>query len=200
MTMDAAFDQLMTRLRAGDQGAAAQVFDRFANRLIGLARACLDRRLRRKVDPEDVVQSVYKSFFFRQAQGQFNPSDWDNLWSLLTVITVRKCGRWKMHFLSQKRDINSELTPPPGLDDSTPDWEALADDPTPAEAAILNETLECLLRSLEGRDRDIVSLSLQGYSPVEISKELGRPRRTVFRVLARVKKRLEAMRTAEMAS
>ena len=44
---------------------------------------------RQKVDPEDVVQSAFRSFFTRQAAGQFDVASWDDLWGLLVVITVR---------------------------------------------------------------------------------------------------------------
>ena len=88
------FDGVMADLRAGDQAAAAAVFRRFATRLAGLAGAKLDARLRGKVDPDDVLQSVYRSFFGRHAAGQFDFDGWDGLWSLLTTITVRKCAAW----------------------------------------------------------------------------------------------------------
>src|SRR4051794_22331363 len=91
MTGDGSFDNIMTRLRAGDDGTTREVFRRFAARLIGLARSQLDSRIIRKEDPEDVVQSVYRSFFRRAADGQFACDTWGDLWSLLTVITVRKC-------------------------------------------------------------------------------------------------------------
>ena len=53
------FDDVMGRLRAGEQSAAAtEIFHRFARRLIGLARTRLDDRVRGKVDAEDVLQSV----------------------------------------------------------------------------------------------------------------------------------------------
>src|SRR5690242_9456367 len=55
------FADLMARLRAGDDAAAAALFQRFATRLIALARGRLDGLVRRKVDPEDVVQSVFRS-------------------------------------------------------------------------------------------------------------------------------------------
>src|SRR5437868_8199770 len=82
------FVELAARLHAGDQGAATEVFRRFAGRLIALARTKLDIRIRRKEDPEDVVQSVYRSFFGRYQAGQYDLATWEALWSLLTVITV----------------------------------------------------------------------------------------------------------------
>jgi hypothetical protein len=42
MTRDDSFADRMLRLRQGDEAAAAGVFDRFAHRLIGLARLRLE--------------------------------------------------------------------------------------------------------------------------------------------------------------
>jgi DNA-directed RNA polymerase specialized sigma24 family protein len=67
----------------------------------------------------------------------------------------------------------------------------LADEPTSSVAAMLTETLEGLLRELQGRDRDILTLAVQGHTPAEISKELGRPERTVYRLLECIRKRLQ---------
>ncbi len=192
MTADSSFANVMTRLRAGDGTAARQIFDRFANRLIGLARVHLDSKVRQKIDPEDVLQSACKSFFVRFAQDEFDLTSWDNLWALLTVITVRKCHRWTAHFRTGKRDVNAEATPVPGSD-SEPDWQALSADPKPAEVAMLADLVEGLLRQLPPENRPILSLALQGYSAAEISKQLNRPERTVSRVLKRIKERLEQL-------
>lgn len=183
---DLSFNDLMTRLRAGDEHAARQVFQQYAGRLIALARSRLGSGLRQKVDPEDVLQSVYKSFFTRQARGQVEAADWDGLWSLLTVITLRKCGRWVERFHTGMRRLAAEVGP-----DSASSWEAVASDPTPEEAAMLTETVERLLEGLEGRERQIVALALQGADVAEIAAEVGRTRRTVQRVLARVKEQLQ---------
>jgi RNA polymerase sigma-70 factor (ECF subfamily) len=193
MAEDRSFAAVMHRLRAGDEAAAADVFHRFPNRLIALARTHLHGRLRQKVDPEDVLQSVYKSFFLRHAQGQLNPQGWDSLWSLLTVITVRKCGRWRERFHAGRRDVGDEVALQPPAGESGSGWEAMAGDPSPSEVAVLTEMVEALRRGLEGRDRDIVALTLQGYTASEISTQLGRPERTVYRVLGRVKKRLQRL-------
>jgi RNA polymerase sigma-70 factor (ECF subfamily) len=191
MSVVNSFGHLMSRLRAGDEQAASEVFHRFAHRLVALARTRLDRRLRQKIDPEDILQSVYKSFFRRHRQGQFDLADWDSLWSLLTLLTVRKCRQWVRRFHADRRDIDREPGPVGEPDGSGPGWEALARDPTPEEAAMLAETVENLLKGLKERDRAIVSLSLQGYAAAEISAQLVLPQRTVFRVLERVKQGLQ---------
>jgi RNA polymerase sigma-70 factor (ECF subfamily) len=191
MGPDDSFDCLMTRLRAGDDDAAAEVFNRFARRLIGLARSRLDHLIRGKVDPEDILQSVYRSFFLRHAAGDFHLDGWDGLWGMLTVITVRKCDYRRKFFRAARRDVEREATPR----GDGPTFEAATREPTPAEAAELAEIVERLMRELVGREKDILALSLQGYNNVEISAQVRRTERTVQRVLKRVRERLEEMRT-----
>jgi RNA polymerase sigma-70 factor (ECF subfamily) len=191
------FTDLMARLRAGEEPAAADLFHRFAQRLIALARSRLDQRLRQKVDPEDVLQSVYQSFFLRHTQRQFELASWDDLWSLLTVLTLRKCSRWARYFHTAGRDVARETSLEVLADTPDPDRGLLAAEPTPEEAAVLTENVEQLFRGLEERDRAIVSLSLQGYSVREIGACLGRPQRTIFRVLERVKQRMLRLQAAE---
>src|SRR5262245_60853885 len=91
MSQHQSFAALLGGLHAGDPDAAALVFRRYAHRLIGLAATRLDRLIRQKAGPEDVVQSVFRSFFTRQRQGQFQLHGWDSLWDVLAAITVRKC-------------------------------------------------------------------------------------------------------------
>src|SRR6266478_2806061 len=88
MAEEPSFDDLMTRLRADDSMAATNLFRRYSRRLIGLARTRLQGEMKRKVDPEDVMQSVFRSFFRRHADGKFELEGWDNLWSLLACITL----------------------------------------------------------------------------------------------------------------
>jgi len=181
MTTD--FPNLMARLRRGDGDAATEVVRRYAQRLVALARGRLDRVIRTKVDPEDVMQSVYASFFRRQAEGDFELDDWDGLWALLAVITLRKCGHRAEYFHAAMRDVRRE----------SEGAELPAADPTPSHAAMLTETVEALMRDLDGRERDMLALSLQGHDTAAISAEVGRTERTVQRVLKKVRERLEAM-------
>jgi RNA polymerase sigma-70 factor (ECF subfamily) len=196
MAGDSSFEDLMSRLRGGDQAAAREIFERFAQRLIGLARNRLAPAIRQKVDPEDVMLSAMRSFFTRHANGQFDLADWDGLWSLLTVITLRKCGHRVEYFQAARRDVRREARAA-DPDDSAARWEAVAREPTPAEAAMLTETVEQVLRGVDERDRPIVEMALQGHKAPEISEKLGRSERTVYRLLSRVHARLQRLCTAD---
>src|SRR2546421_2125099 len=121
----------MARLRAGDEAAAARIFEQFARRLAGLARRRLTQDVRAKVDPEDVVQSALRTFFVHQGEGQYHFGGWHDLWNLLAAITVRKCGGRIDYYRAAKRDAAREAAPP---EDSAALWEPLAREPTPSEA------------------------------------------------------------------
>src|SRR5947208_1520974 len=73
-------------------------------------------------------------------------------------------------------------------------WQGIAREPTPAEAAMLAETVEHLMRNLDERDRRILEMSLRQEPVPQISAEVGCTERTVRRVLERVRKRLERQR------
>src|SRR5262245_55227837 len=194
MAADQSFTDLMDRLNAGDDAAAAEIFHRFAHRLIGLARTRLDRLLQAKVDPEDVMQSVYRSFFRRQSENHYHLDGWDGLWGMLTVITLRKCGHRGEYFQAARRDVRREASAANGRDQPDLEFACLARDPTPSHAARLAETVEQIMRTLEGRERDIFALSLQGCTIAEISEQAGRTERTVQRVLKRVREQPTEMR------
>lgn len=74
-----------------------------------LARGRLYPQILQRIDPEDVTQSVFRSFFQRQKAGQFTLRDWGALWGLLVTMTIRKCGRRADEFYAARRDKR----PPP---------------------------------------------------------------------------------------
>jgi len=197
MGSSSSFTDVMARLRSGDEAAARQVFQRFVHRLVGLARDRLGRDLRRRVDPEEVVQSAYKSFFLRYGAGKLEVRDWGSLWSLLTVITLRKCVDRVDYHRAQGRDIRREASARVEATGSEPWWAAVSREPTPEEAAVLAETVEQLLRGLEEDERPMLEMSLQGYTSKEIGERLGVSERTARRVRERVRKRLERMQLTD---
>lgn len=167
-------------------------FERFTRRLIGLARSHLDIRLQHKIDPEDVVQSAYKSFFLRYGEGTLAAEGWDGLWGLLTVITLRKCADRVRYFKTEARDLSREAKA--SGEENEPWRETIGREPTPEQATLLAETVESLLSGLNQDERPIVELTLQGHSTQEISQQLGRAERSVRRLRERVRGQLEKLR------
>src|SRR4051794_9400207 len=106
------FAEFLAKLRNRDDEAAREVFQRFAARLIGLARQRVTGSLKNKVDPEDVVQSAYKSFFHRYGGRELEAVDWNNLWGLLALITIRKCVERVAYHRAQCRDARREAASP----------------------------------------------------------------------------------------
>lgn len=191
MAQNESFAALMNHLRAGDSAAAAQLVGQYHERLRALAKKRLAPRLRQKVDPDDVLQSVYKSFFLRFERGEFQVEDADSLWSLLTLITIRKCSGRAEYFLAACRNVNREATDCLSASGSLqPGRQLVSKEPTPEEAACLTETLEHLMRGMESWECEILALSLQGHSIEEVSRQVGRAERTVERVRSRIRKRL----------
>lgn len=167
-----------------------RLFEQFSRRLIGLARGHLDARLQHKVDPEDVVQSAYKSLLLRYGEGALAAEGWAGIWGLLTRITIRKCADRARFHRAACRDLRRELAP--SVEGSSADpWQPAGREPTPDEACVLAETIEALLSRLDNDERVMVEMTLQGFSTEEISEHTGRAERSVRRLRERVRKYLE---------
>jgi RNA polymerase sigma-70 factor (ECF subfamily) len=180
MTRLVAFPNLAARLRARDPEAAADVVRRFSRRLAALARRRLHIAVRQRLDPEDVVQSAFRSFFQRHAVGQFDFDGWEDLWRLLACITARKCARKAVRAL---RELSDEAA-----------LAARADPrPSPEETASLADTLQHLLRDVSAQEHEILVLRLQGFSSLEISQRLGCTERKVQRLVVRLRERLQRL-------
>ncbi len=187
MSADVSFQELMTKVRAGDDAAETLVFRRYVRRLVGLAGHQFDARLRERIDVEDVVLSACKSFFLRCRRDAFEVADWDEIWSILAMITLRKVSTRLERERSLRRDMSRELV---GSDANR--LMSLIPDrsPTPEEAAIFSETVEQLFGATEAGDRPIVEQILMGYNSEEIAGRCDCSLRTVGRVRQRARRRL----------
>jgi RNA polymerase sigma-70 factor (ECF subfamily) len=196
VSQELSFSALAAGLRDGDAEAAAHVFRRYARRLIAVAARRLDPVIRERAGPEDVVQSVFRSFFTRQQAGQFELATWDSLWDVLVLITVRKCCNRAAYFRAARRDVRREFAVPAHADAGA-GWEALDREPTPEEAAQLAETTEDLLAAFDAPERAVVELRLQGHEILEICAALGCSERKVYRVLQRARQELRRRQAAD---
>ena len=188
--MEAPSADLMARWREGDQNAAEEMFRRYAERLRALARSRLSARLARHVDPDDVVQSAYRSFFTAARDGRYALRRSGDLWRLLAAITLHKLRRQVERHTARKRAGARERHFGGDNGFCGLPAEALAREPTPQEAAALADTLEQVFRGLEPLQRRMIELRLQGCGLDEIADDVRRSERTVRRLLELVKGRL----------
>lgn len=176
---------LLQRLEQGDDAAGRAVFLRFARRMIELAERNLALWLRNKVEPEDIVQSVFRSFFTNCPTADWQFADWNSLWELLAKMTVCKCAKKAGHWQRQKRSVQRERT--------FPDDGLTIPEPTPDEVVEFTDLLATLLRSFEPRGQTIITLILGGFTVGEIAERVGCSRRTVFRTLNRAETALQQL-------
>lgn len=100
---------LLARWQAGDQEAAQAIYQRYAQRLCALAEKDIGERLARRVGPEDIVQSVFRTFFRRTGDGQFAVDHSGSLWRLLVRITANKVLRHAEREGAARRDMKVEV-------------------------------------------------------------------------------------------
>ena len=176
--------RLAEGLRGGDPSAAEEVFARYARRLALLAERRLSRRVAARVDGEDVVQSAFRTFFRRCAEGEFRIDDSADLWRLLATITIRKAQANARRHTAERRDVNAEAAGDGALES------ALTGDPGPDEAATLVDQIDALLHGLPPLYARLLDLRLQGRTVAEAAEEMGVSRQTVYRALDLLRQRL----------
>jgi len=185
-------DEFIAKLRSGDSAAADRLFHEYAGRLAAVVRRRLGWRFRRKLDPEDVVQSVFRSFIRYQHGRDMRFENWDALWGLLSLIAMRKVGRVASHFAADRRNLALEHSVALlSADSDDVQVEAVSHEPDPQHLAMVAETIASLLAELDTRDRTIVRLALEGCSTEQIAANISRSERTIQRVLRRLAVRLE---------
>jgi RNA polymerase sigma factor (sigma-70 family) len=191
---------LVERWRQGDQQAAAELFRRYAERLVALARSRLSRKESQRVDPEDIVQSVYRSFFTDTREGRYELQRGGDLWRLLVTITLHKVQNQVQRLKTKKRAVAREQAF--ASEDSLMMLQShlAAQEPSPLEAVLLADQVEQLMRGLEAVERRMLEMRLQGHSIDEIAAAVRCGERTVRRALTEIKQRLQTWQAGEAGS
>ena len=97
MSDESSFADLMRRVRAGDEPAAAELVRRYESAVRRSVRLRLNQRLRRAVDSLDVGQAVLGSFFVRVAAGQYEVETPEQLLKLLSTMVRHKISKLARH-------------------------------------------------------------------------------------------------------
>ena len=177
---------LLRRLRGGSEDAATQLYRRYAHRLRALARANTSAHLARRVDAEDIVQSVFRVFFAAASQGLYDVPAGEDLWKLLLVIALNKIRAEGVFHRAAKRDIRAtaeldrrDATEPEDDDEFATSFLRL----------VVRDTLE----QLPEFERRLIELRMEGYEVNEIAQAVGRSKRTVERGLQQARTRLKEL-------
>jgi RNA polymerase sigma factor (sigma-70 family) len=183
--------ELLERFQNGDREAAGLLYARYADRLRALTRRKSSAALACRLDPDDIVQSVFRNFFHAAREGGYDVPPGDDLWKLLLVIALNKIRARGTFHRAAKRDVRRTRRIE-GLDPYT-----LAKENPLGKSGVtfLKMAADEALAQLPSLQRRIVELRMQGYQVHEIAKETGRSLRTVERTLQHCRRHLTALLT-----
>jgi RNA polymerase sigma-70 factor (ECF subfamily) len=170
-------DGLLRRLQGGDPEALGELFARCRDRLRVMVALRLDRRLRGRLDPSDVLQEAFLEAAGRVAEYAASPSLGPYLW-LRQLTFQRLLLLHRQHLEVQARDAGREAPWADGSVTAEGLAELLADPgTTPSGAAARREARDRLheaLARLEPLDRDVLALRhFEHLSNAEAAQVLG---------------------------
>jgi RNA polymerase sigma factor (sigma-70 family) len=189
-------------LRSADpavrQQAARRIWERFEPRLLELVRRRLNPRLRVRADEEDIVQSLFQSFFAApQDEHGSLPEDRDGLWRLLVWLAMCKVANTAHRHQALRRDFRREDVPWKAAElcsANLASWMAEVEDRAalpPQDAVIFQDEFERLLGLLPEDLQQIFVWRLEGHTNAEIGNAINRTERTVELKMRIIRKTLE---------
>jgi DNA-directed RNA polymerase specialized sigma24 family protein len=190
VSQDGSITKWIGELKAGDDEAARQIWQRYCQRLIELAHQNLRSSSRRVADEEDAVICAFHSFCRRARDGRFpDLQDRDDLWHLLVRITTRKALN-QATFLQRQKRGGGNVRGDSAFEELNSNGQAegiaaiVSKEPTPELAATVAEEIQRLLDDL-GNERlhQIACWKLEGYTHAEVGEKLNCSTRTVARKL-----------------
>ena len=180
------------RLKAGEVAVAQNLWNRYSEELLRVAKQRLGASPRGIGDEEDVALSVFGSIFRGVAEGRFeNILNRDELWWLLLTITKRKSVDHIRRETAQKRHRHPDE---PGTDPAISPQIALNElvgsSPTPDFVVAFEEQFLRLLHLIrKDQLREIAILRIEGYNVAEIAQKLAIGMRAVERKLQLIRKK-----------
>lgn len=193
----------LVRLKSGDSLAGDALWQRYLQRLIGLARYKLADAPRRAADEEDVVQSAFNGFLQGVEQQRFpRLESRDDLWQVLVMLTERKAIGQKRYERAARRgagrvrgesgfgDVNGDEGGQAGI------GQVAGLEPSPEFAVEFADHLAHLLQRLQGEQlREVALAKLEGHTNREIASKLDLSLRAVERKLHLIRRKWEELDT-----
>jgi RNA polymerase sigma-70 factor (ECF subfamily) len=159
---DAEIVALVARLKAGDNSALAELFDKHRDKLRRMVQVRLDHRLAGRVSASDVLQEAYIDAL-KRVEHYFDKPDQPFFGWLRLVVGQRLADVHREH-LAQKRNASQDVpihAGAPGADSACLAACLLGDQTSPSHAAARNEAfvrLEEALNQMDPIDREVLAL------------------------------------------
>lgn len=183
-------EDMIDAANQGREFADSEIHRAFVRRLVALSNRYISERFRSKVEAEDVVQSVFKSFFLKQRDEEYEIEESDDLWRLLAKITVAKTINKIKQFRTIKRSVSREIV---RNENDGSSFFGANDQPAAVDSLVFQELLDNLFNRLPDNLQRIVCLKLQGYTHFEIGEIEKCSTRTVIRSLKKIRSEFESM-------
>ncbi len=150
-------DDLIRRVRAGDQDAASELVKRYEPAIRRAVRFRLaDARLGALLDSMDICQSVLGSFFIRVATGQYKLETPEQLLKLLTAMARNKLISQARKQHAQRRDTRRITS---GDHD---EGQFVSARPSPSNEVAVRDLLQEVERRLSPDERRMLALKNEG--------------------------------------
>ncbi|QDV47632.1 RNA polymerase sigma factor RpoE [Stieleria neptunia] len=186
MSDDKTVSRWIDQVKDGDSIAAAELWQHYYDRLVRNVRNHLRGQNRGVADEEDVVVSVFESFYRAAEQGRYpEMSDRADLWRLLLKMSARKVIDKRRRERRQRRGGGERtFSLAAGSDGEDALIEVIGDEPTPDMVLTMTESVESLLSHLgDGQLREIAIGKMEGFSNAELATRLSCSERTIERRL-----------------
>jgi DNA-directed RNA polymerase specialized sigma24 family protein len=183
---------MLGRLKAGDAESARQLWERYFENLVRVARGRLRDACRAVADEEDVALDTIDSFLRGVRDGRFPALNEEDLWRILVAITGRKAMKLKQHEHRLKRGagrvISEVVLAAQAVESGGVLSEAPSRGPSPELAAILVEEYHRRFQALPDVSLRLICLMrLEGYTDQEIAANLDCSVSTVERGLRTIR-------------
>jgi len=180
-------------VKGGDSVAANQIWQHYFDRLVRVVRARLYGHNRAVSDEEDIVLSVFDSFYIAVANGRFpDLSDRDDLWQLLLRMSARKVIDKRRHDQRQRRGGTIRIHSLNQTDDDNNVIEVIGDEPSPEMLLMMQESVEDFFSHLGvGQLSELAGAKLEGYSNAELAERFDCSERTIERRLHLIREKCQ---------
>jgi RNA polymerase sigma factor (sigma-70 family) len=167
MNVPTTFTELIARVRAGDEAAAADLvreYEPLVRR--GLRLRLRDARFRLQLDSMDIVQSVMARFFVHLMAGQYDLQDPTDLTKLLSTMASNKLAERVRHEQSQLRDRRRTVG-------AVDEMSLAGRDDSPSQIAMGRELMSAIQSRLTEEERRLLELRKLGHDWSEIVAACG---------------------------